>query len=223
MHCRKRLRVGIRACCGAFAMVKRIGAVILAAGLARRMGGQKLLLQLGEMTIFSHVVKNTAGNLWQDCIAVLGQPEGELADICRQYHLRWIYNPQRGSGQASSIHLGISNLSCGLDGFVFILGDQPLISQELLRTLHDEFLRHDNQAIIVPRHDGQRCSPALFGAAWKEELLSLQGDVGGRSIIERHPNQLVFVDWPDGGTFLDADSWEDYELLQKYYLAKNGW
>lgn len=201
-------------------MTKCLGAVILAAGLSERMGTQKLLLPLGGQPIFSHVVNTVAGYSWQDCVAVVGEPERELGDICVQQNMRWVYNPNRHTGQASSIQIGMRSLSQGVDGFVFILGDQPLVSRELLQALHNEFLLYDKYAIVVPRFAGQRRSPVLFGAGWREELLSLQGDTGGRAILEAHADSLIYLDWPSATAFLDADTCQDYQVLQEVYFGQ---
>lgn len=191
----------------------------MAAGFSRRLGEQKLLLPLGEDTILTHAVRNTVSCPWNDCIAVIG-PEEELTEICIQHNIRFVYNSERHTGQASSIRAGLQNLSADLDGIVFIPGDQPLISENLFRALLTEFCLHNNDAIIVPTHQGMRYSPVLFGSAWRTELLTLEGDVGGRTIIRRNEKKAVFIEWKDKASFLDADTIEDYQLLKNTWRNK---
>lgn len=100
-------------------MNPKIGAVILAAGTASRMGRQKLLLPLSGKPLLAHVLNVVHGMSWADCVAVIGEPQDELAQLCGQYNIRTVYNAARHSGQASSIVLAMNSLSNRLDGVIF--------------------------------------------------------------------------------------------------------
>ncbi|MBP2639454.1 MAG: MobA-like transferase domain containing protein [Firmicutes bacterium] len=197
-------------------MKKRIGAVILAAGTARRMGRQKLLLPLGGQPLLAHVLQAVLALAWKDCIAVIGEPEAELAALCGQYSIRTVVNPDRQTGQSSSVRLALSHLSNELDGILFLLGDQPLLSPLLLKALTERFSElGDNRSIVVPYFQGRRRNPVLFGSSWRSQLAALQGDQGGRELIEKNPQWVNRIVWEEEQSFLDADTWEDYELLKK--------
>lgn len=202
-------------------MIKRLGAVILAAGFSQRMGQQKLLLPLGNECIFSRVLSNIKSLNWYDCIAVIGQPQKELSKLCLNKNIRYVYNDKRENGQSSSICIGLKNLSYECDGFIFILGDQPLIPKELLKGLTSQFMQCNNSAIIVPSHKGQRYSPVLFGSTWRKQLMNICGDSGGRTIINNNFQHVVLMEWPDKNDFLDADTVEDYELLERTWRLRN--
>lgn len=191
--------------------MSRIGAVILAAGTASRMKMQKLLLPLAGQPLLGHVLDAVAGLAWADCLAVIGEPEAELAALCQAKSIRAVYNDKRQLGQATSIVLATEQLAPDLDGIIFLLGDQPLVSRELLTVLTDRFEQADSdKAIIVPCCQGQQYSPVLFGGYWRAALAALTGDTGGRQIIRVYPRQVVKVNWPEPAAFCDADTWEDY-------------
>jgi CTP:molybdopterin cytidylyltransferase MocA len=42
-------------------------------------------------------------------------------------------------------------------------------------------------------------------------LLNLRGDVGGRTIVERHPEDVRGVPIKSEGVVKDVDTWQDYE------------
>lgn len=194
--------------------MNRIGAVILAAGTAKRMGQQKLLLPLAGQPLLSHVLKAVRSVLWADCIAVIGEPEAELTALCQAEDIHSIYNAKRQQGQSTSVTLALRQLTQDLDGIMFLLGDQPLISPALLEVLIAQFMQAaSNKAIIVPCYQGQRYSPVLFGDFWRPALAALTGDTGGRQIIRANPGQIVEVSWPDKSTFYDADTWEEYQKI----------
>ncbi|MDF2635363.1 MAG: MobA-like transferase domain containing protein [Pelosinus sp.] len=195
-----------------------IGIVILAAGFAKRMGKQKLLLPLGEKPILAHVITNSASTPWADRIVVIGDPQEELSTLCTQYHIPYIYNSQRHTGQASSITLSLKILRTDLEGILFVLGDQPFVSESLLQALVNTFRsRESNKSIVVSQHQGQRYSPTLFGSWWRPHLAALSGDLGGRTLIRKNPDYVIPIEWPDKHPFYDADTWEDYQFLCKLW------
>jgi molybdenum cofactor cytidylyltransferase len=197
-----------------------IGVVILAAGTASRMGRQKLLLPLAGQPLLSHVLDIVRKFPWADCIAIIGEPEAKLAALCQSQAIRSIYNSKRQQGQATSIVLGVQQLARELDGIMFFLGDQPLVSQALIETLIARFVQSaSSKTIIVPCYQGQRHSPVLFGSYWFTALTELNGDTGGRQIMRANPAQVVEVDWPEKAAFYDADTWEDYQKLKQELFA----
>lgn len=103
-------------------MSNRIGAVILAAGTASRMGRQKLLLPLAGQPLLSHVLGVVRKFPWADCIAIIGEPEARLAALCQAQAIRSTYNSKRQQGQAASIVLGVRQLVRDLAGIMFFFG-----------------------------------------------------------------------------------------------------
>jgi molybdenum cofactor cytidylyltransferase len=192
-------------------MNRKFGAVILAAGMAKRMGQQKLLLPLAGKSLLSHVLATVRNLPWADCIAVIGEPEAELAALCQDEAIRSIYNEQRQQGQTTSITLALQQLACDLDGIIFLLGDQPLVTRTLIQTLLTQFEQvASNKAILVPCYQGRRYSPVLFGSYWRPALAALTGDIGGRQIMRDNSKQVTEVNWSEEAAFYDADTWEDY-------------
>lgn len=51
----------------------------------------------------------------------------------------------------------------------------------------------------------------IFHRRYLKELLALKGDVGGRSIVEKHPMEVRLVRIKSEGVTRDIDTWEDYE------------
>lgn len=197
--------------------MKKIGAVILAAGLASRMGQQKLLLPLGGKPLLAHALTTVMKLRLDSVIAVIGEPQQQLANLCQEYGISSIYNSNRLSGQATSVKLGLSHVADDVDGILFLPGDQPLVPLALLQAMVKCFAREtDNSKIVVPLYKGEYRSPVLFGADWRQHLTELKGDQGGRSVVKQYPEQVATVEWPDEQAFWDADTWEDYQCLVRY-------
>lgn len=197
-------------------MNQRIAAVILAAGMSSRMGQQKLLLPLGGKPLLSYVLNLVHNQSWTDSVVIIGQPVEELTKLCQYYDLRSVYNANRQKGQATSIALAMQQLQGEFDGFVFFMGDQPLVSPALIEAILTQFDQaSDNRSIIVPCHQGQRYSPVLFGSHWQADLAALTGDTGGKQIMRKNPEWVHELAWPDASPFYDADTWEEYQQMRR--------
>ena len=199
-----------------------IGAVVLAAGMAVRMGRQKLLLPLDGKPMLAHVLEVVAEVPFASRIVVIGEPREPLAALCQEQGLPSVFNEKRQSGQASSIGLGLAELEDDLDGVLFLQGDQPLITKSLLKRMLDAFGQlHDSKAILVPVHAGVMRSPILFGAYWLAELALLEDDQGGKELVRRYSEHVKTLAWAVPFVFEDADTWEEYLRLQRLLETKS--
>ena len=80
--------------------------------------------------------------------------------------------------------------------------------------MQDKFT--ENSAyIIVPTCDGKRGSPVIFPSIYKEDFLKLQGDVGGKVIINKYLEKVKFVELQDSSKLFDIDTNESYEYILK--------
>jgi molybdenum cofactor cytidylyltransferase len=91
----------------------------------------------------------------------------------------------------------------GADGYVVALADMPWVAPATIRAVV-EALR-GGASIAAPRCRGKRGHPVGFGAAHRDELAALAGDVGARAIVDAHGDALRLVDVDDAGTLADVD------------------
>jgi len=121
-----------------------------------------------------------------------------------------IINTNPETGQSRSLRLGLEAAAC--EWYLFLAADQPLLTPECLRPLLD--LTGENPGrIIFPFIDGSPCTPALFPAHYRDELLSLSGDTGGREVRAAHPEACMAFEAANPECFIDIDSEEDFLLL----------
>ena len=127
---------------------------------------------------------------------------------CKICPCRWSSTPIGPPGRAHSLRAGLATLPERARAALFLLSDQPYLTPELIQALTR---RHaETQATVVaPRADGRRANPVLFDRCAFPELLALQGDAGGRQIIDRYP--VEYVDWPDQRILLDVDTPQDLQ------------
>jgi molybdenum cofactor cytidylyltransferase len=65
--------------------------------------------------------------------------------------------------------------------------------------------------IVAPMVMDRRANPVLFDRATFSDLLTLEGDVGGRAVFHKH--QVEYVPWHDDRLLLDVDTPEMYQRL----------
>jgi molybdenum cofactor cytidylyltransferase len=125
-----------------------------------------------------------------------------------------VRNEQWKSGQASSIKAGIGQLTASslprVGGAIFLLADQPQLTTSVLRALtekHAEGL----YPVIAPMVMDRRANPVLFDRVTFPDLLTLEGDTGGRAIFHKH--RVEYVPWHDDRLLLDVDTPDMYQRL----------
>lgn len=93
---------------------------------------------------------------------------------------------------------------------IFLLTDQPQITTSILHALvqkHAEGL----YSIVAPMVMDRRANPVLFDRNVFPDLMTLEGDVGGRAVFHKHP--VEYLPWHDDSLLLDVDTPEMYQRL----------
>jgi molybdenum cofactor cytidylyltransferase len=186
-------------------------AIVLAAGLSRRMGRPKLLLELYGKPVIRHAVESVIAAGIRQVLVVTGPDQEPLARALDGLDVRFAVNPTPESGQGSSVGVGVSALPSGTDAALIALADQPGVPAEVIPALI-EALKQPGKAIAAPRYSDGIGNPVLFAASVFLELRTLGGDRGARAVVERDPSRLAVVDISSAMP-RDLDTPEDYESL----------
>jgi molybdenum cofactor cytidylyltransferase len=189
-----------------------ISAIVLAAGQSRRMGGQKVLLPYGEVTVIEHIVHTLEEAGADEIIAVVGHDADRVAAALQNTAARIVLNPDYQSGMLSSARCGIRAVFTRARAFLIALGDQPSIRCEVVRALIQEFknLPEDSQAILVPTCDGRRGHPMIVFRHFRDPILTRFDDVGLRGLLQAHPDLVREIPVAHPGILRDMDAPQDY-------------
>jgi len=190
-----------------------ISAILLGAGESTRMGVDKLSLPWGRGTVLEHCFNTLLGSDVQELVVVLGIRNQGVKELFHGRKVKVVINPYSNKGMSTSIRRGIEALRPRSGGILIALGDQPFVKTRTINALIHAF-DQGRGGIIVPSFRGRRGHPIIFDQKYKRELLSLEGDVGGKSVIERHPDDVRVVSVKSMGVVRDIDTWQDY----KHYL-----
>src|SRR3989475_8119876 len=187
-----------------------IAGVVLAAGFARRMGRQKLLLQLQGKPVVRWAVEHLLPRV-EDLVVVTGRDEAAVREALAGLDVRFATNPRPQDGQGSSIAVGVAALTPWTRAALIALGDQPRVPTDVAAKLLEAWKR-TGKPIVAPVYQGTQGTPVLFGADVFAELRALSGDGGAKSIVQarRERVELVTIDAPMPA---DVDTPEDYARL----------
>lgn len=188
-----------------------VGGVILAAGSSRRLGGgiPKQLLEIEGRPMIRRIAERALASRLSEVVVVLGHLGPRVRRPLAGLDLTLVENPDYRQGQSTSLRAGLGGLRREVSAALFIPCDQPFLTARLLDDLIGAHERTGG-AIVAPVFRGRRGSPVLFHRSLFPELLQIEGDVGGRAILDRHAEKIVEVGLDDDEPLLDMDTWNDY-------------
>ena len=187
----------------------RISAILLGAGESKRMGANKLLLPWGKKIVLMHCVDTLLQSIVKEVIVVLGDRTKVMESQLKGRKVRVVMNPHYRRGMSTSIQRGIRAIDPNSHGILIALADMPFVSARTINALIGAFTQGKGE-IIVPSFRGRKGHPVIFHKRYKKELLQLRGDMGGRSVIERHLEEVRLVRTKSEGVVKDIDTWKDY-------------
>jgi molybdenum cofactor cytidylyltransferase len=192
---------------------RRVAAVVLAAGESKRFGRPKQLLHFGQVTMIERILRTVLGAHLNQVVAVLGSHAEEIARHVPA-GVEVVLNTDWSSGISSSVRTGLSALPPAIEAALFVLADQPHLTQEDLERIVLAYYGCD-KSIVVPVWQARRGSPVLFDRRHFDALGTLRGDVGGRTLIQRHPECVLEVELEASQSFVDIDTPSGYESYSR--------
>jgi len=195
--------------------MKEVSAILLAAGLSRRMGQEnKLLLPVDGKPMVRHVVETYINVVDGPLIVVTGFEEGRIRRALEGLSVIFAKNDAFSAGQASSVAKGLS-VAPEAKALLIGLADQPLLKASDLQDLLEAHRKHAEVKITVPTKNGQRGNPIVVPAALRSRLLENPDKPGCMHFTREHPETVQKVDFTAVGFFTDVDTPQDFaKVLQ---------
>ncbi len=187
-------------------MKSETGCVIMASGLAKRFGSNKLLAEFDGKPLLCRAFAATKG-----LNRVVVTRSAEVQSLCEQYGVPVLHHalPFR----SDTVRIGLEFLLTrfpALIGCVFLPGDQPLLTRETLDGMVSAFCKEpERKSRIFRLYDpksGTPGSPVLFGSDYFEELKSLPEGKGGGVVVKRHEEKVALFPASHPAELMDADT-----------------
>ena len=189
----------------------KIGCVIMASGMARRFGSNKLLHDFHGEPIMVRILRSVKQAGIHYPIVVTRHPE--VVEICNAEQIPSILHdlPKR----SDTVRLGMEYLmnACPeLDGIMFAASDQPCLRWESIAALCNAL---EKQPTCIHRlsFEGTVGNPVLFPRSTFEELCNLPEGKGGGAVVKAHPDLVRTVEASDERELIDVDTPEILQSL----------
>lgn len=187
-----------------------VGCVIMASGLGKRFGKNKLMAEFHNKPLINYILDATA-NIFTKRVVVTRHEA--IADLCKGKNVEVILHsmPHR----SDTIRLGLEHL-LDTKHCMFCTADQPLLKQDTIAALA-LFAQKAPSNIIRPIFEDTLGSPVIFPQSTYDELLHLPEGQGGGYVIKEHTDLVQYLAINDKNELEDIDTPEDFLRLQQLY------
>ena len=187
-----------------------IGCLVMAAGSGSRFRANKLTAEFDGKSLIRRALEAVPKEVFSAVTVVTQYPE--VAALAEEFGFSHIFNERPEDGVSRTIRLGTqAMLAC--DAIVYMVSDQPLLERGSVERVVACW--KENPAYIVgAAHNGRRGNPCIFPREFFGELLALEGDHGGSTVIRAHPDRLLTVEIGKQ-ELTDVDTPQALEALKK--------
>jgi len=187
-----------------------IAALVLAAGLSRRMGRFKLTLPWAGRTVIGQVVATLEAAGLREIVVVVGHRADEVRAALANTAARFAVNPAYASAEMlSSIQIGLASLGDDRAAALLCLGDQPQMEAATVQAVLAAGREAGWDAIVIPSYRMRAGHPILLPAWLWPEIRACRTTL--RDVLAAHRDRTRFVVVATPSTLADLDTPEDYE------------
>ena len=200
-----------------FELHRHVGAIVLAAGRARRMGVAKVLLPWHDgQSVIEQIVAVLKQSRLSEINVVLGHASEKVAQLLKPQDIRTIINAQYATGEMlSSLQAGLRALSPHIQAALVVLGDQPRLQPGVIAKLLSHYARNvENCSIVAPAFDGKRGHPLLIDRVHWPELLAMTSGAP-RDVINKYASKTRLVSVANDSVITDIDTPQDYAIQRE--------
>lgn len=183
----------------------KVGCIIMASGLSKRFGRNKLLATIHGKTFIQQILDLTEGLFEKRMVLTRSK---EVEDICKDQDIAVILHDKEGRNEA--IALGIEEMP-EMDGWIFCPCDQPFLRRESLIQIRYTFARKGN-GIFRLAYQGIGGTPILFSKEYFTELRELPDQAGGSYLAKKYPEEVTLIPVSDELELFDIDTPEEYQM-----------
>jgi molybdenum cofactor cytidylyltransferase len=187
-----------------------ISAILLAAGLSRRMGDFKQLLQFQGKSFVECCVDNLLASGLDDIVVVTGHRDAEVRQALASRKIKFVFNADYQAGMSSSIKCGVQALEEKTEAILIALADQPHIHSSSISKVIAAYQK-ERPLLVVPTYANRRGHPIVLDGKLRAEIMTFDPAQGLRQVVHRHKDQALYLEMKSDSVLLDFDYPQDYE------------
>ena len=193
--------------------LKGVGCVIMASGLGKRFGGNKLMADFHGEPMVCRILDATEG-IFEKRVVVTRHED--LAELCRQRQIPVILHslPHR----SDTVRLGMEEMG-EMDRCMFCPSDQPLLTRDTILAMV-KASTEGREAIWRASFGEEQGTPVVFPRWTFAELKELPEGKGGNWIIKKYPEHLRLVNVRDRYELKDVDTPEELRELSDHTICR---
>lgn len=192
----------------------RSAAIILAAGLSRRMGAiNKLLIPIEGIPMIRRVVEIYLGICDGEVSVVTGYQRTDVEAALHGLNVRFVFNPDFEQGQKTSVGAGLSASAPAQDTFIG-LGDQPFLTAKHLGWLLAQHRTNKSSKITVPVQNKIRGNPLIIPFDLRARLLADHHNPGCHKFTRENPDFVNLAATQTVAFFHDIDTPREVAALR---------
>lgn len=180
-------------------MKKMISLILLASGFGKRFGGNKLLFEIDGKPMYRNVLdrlcelsnNNNTNNQYK--IIVVTRYD-EICSYCRELGIESLINNDANKGISTSVKMGVEAASDS-EWLFFFVADQPYLERDTIEGFITATL-NSNMTMSSVKSGDRPGNPTGFHIKWKQKLLELYGDSGGRRLLKENPEEIFWYEVP---------------------------
>lgn len=190
---------------------RSIGAIVLAAGMSRRMGQPKLLLPWsGGKPILEHILAQLILSRLDHITVITGHSSAEVRAIADRVGVESVHNAKYQTGEMlSSLKAGLKAMPDHVAAALIVLGDQPRIQPKVISQILTAYAEGAGD-IIAPSYQMRRGHPILIDRRYWNEILDLPNDGAPRDVINAHAERVHYINVDNDSVLRDVDTPQDY-------------
>jgi molybdenum cofactor cytidylyltransferase len=192
-----------------------VAGIVLAAGTSSRLGRNKLLLELGGVSVVRRTVRHAIEGGLAPVLVVVGFEAHCVRDALAGLACETVDNPGYALGINRSLTAGLAAVPPEAAAAVVLLADMPLVTGAMIAEVVGAY-RRSHAPLVISRYGESQAPPTLYDRSLFGEFQECDGEGAGKRVVERHRHDAVSVAFPPD-TLVDLDRPDDYRRLRPLF------